>query len=306
MNIPNELETNGVCVIPIFNQEECNLMIQDMWKMLADLTKTMQVPISEHDKKTWKTLYDLFPKHAMLLQHWGVGHSQFAWNVRQHPKVLNEFAKLWNVNSTDLITSFDGVSVHFPPEVTNRGWFKNNWLHCDQSFTRNKLECIQGFVSATHCKPEDATFCYLEGSHKLHKEFANTYNKLDKSDWYKLSDDEQAYFAKKGCVMKRLEVPAGSLVLWDSRLIHSGVEPLKTRACQNLRCVVYVCMVPRILSSEKNQKKRQKAFSELRMTTHWPMNTKLFPKHPHTYGNPLPNVDVLEMPVLSNLGEKLV
>ena len=36
--------------------------------------------------------------------------------------------------------------------------------------------------------------------------------------------------------MKRLEVPAGSLVLWDSRLIHSGVEPLKNRACKTAMC----------------------------------------------------------------------
>lgn len=80
MNIPTELETNGVCAFYLFNQEECNSMIQDMRKMLADLTKTMPVSISEQDNKTWKTCLEnmednLFPKHAMLLQHWGVGHS---------------------------------------------------------------------------------------------------------------------------------------------------------------------------------------------------------------------------------------
>jgi len=39
--------------------------------------------------------------------------------VRQNPKVVNVFQKLWN--KEEVLTSFDGASIHLPPEKTNKG-----------------------------------------------------------------------------------------------------------------------------------------------------------------------------------------
>ena len=64
-------------------------------------------------------------------------------------------------------------------------------------------------------------------------------------------------------------------------------------------------MTPRSLSDNKNILKKQKAFNEMRMTSHWPHKIKLFPKLPRTYGNPMPNVPSLDPPVLTELGKKL-
>ena len=95
------------------------------------------------------------------------------------------------------------------------------------------------------------------------------------------------------------------MVFWDSRTIHCGTEAQKNREKQNMRNVVYVCMIPRNLASEASIRKKQKAFNELRMTTHWPHKPKLFPVNPRTYGAPLPNITQVEKPKLTQLGMKI-
>ena len=95
------------------------------------------------------------------------------------------------------------------------------------------------------------------------------------------------------------------MVFWDSRTIHCGTEAQKTREKSNIRNVVYVCMLPRKLATEASLRKKQKAFNELRMTTHWPHKPKLFPVNPRTYGAPLPNVTQVVQPKLTELGMKI-
>ena len=64
-------------------------------------------------------------------------------------------------------------------------------------------------------------------------------------------------------------------------------------------------MKPRHFSTETLLKKKQKAFQNLRMTTHWPEKSNLFPINPRTYGGPLPNVKNIEKPKLNDIGKKL-
>lgn len=149
-SVKKQLETYGVAVIPnVLNATEIKAMQDGMWDILETLTSKLDTPVKRTDKKTWKSYYELLPLHAMLLQHYKVGHHQSIWDIRQNPKVCKVFAKIWGVKEDELLTSFDGCAIHLPPEVTGRGWYKNNsWLHTDQSYCRNDLECIQGFVTA--------------------------------------------------------------------------------------------------------------------------------------------------------------
>ena len=90
-----------------------------------------------------------------------------------------------------------------PPEVTNIGWYRgNDWFHCDQSFKRNDFECVQSWVTAYDVNKGDATLAFLEKSHKYHKNFKEYNNITEKSDWYKLKEDEINYFISKGCKKK--------------------------------------------------------------------------------------------------------
>lgn len=302
-----ELQEKGVTIIRgVLNSAECSEMKDEMWRYLEHITRGWGTCISYANPDSWRQWSNLFPKHSMLLQNWQIGQSQLCWNVRQNPKVAAEFAKIWNVNAEELLVSFDGASFHFPPERTGRGWYLGHeWLHCDQSFARNNFECVQGWINAYDTRPGDATLTYLEGSHKLHADFAKAYEISEKDDWYKLSGNQVDWYLSRGCIRRQIECAAGDLVLWDSRTIHAGVEPKKDRAQENFRCCVYVCYTPRKFATAANLKKKQKAFEDMRTTSHWPHKPKLFPINPRTYGAAIPNVAILDRPILTDLGKKL-
>ena len=128
-----------------------------------------------------------------------------------------------------------------------------------------------------------------------------------KKDWRKLEEPELAEYAARGCAPARVRCPAGSLVLWDSRTVHCGVEPEKGRrnaAAQ--RCVVYVCMQPRARATPAALRKKRAALEALRMTSHWAAKPTLFPLTPRTYGAPLlPIQSVTTPPTLTPLGRRL-
>ena len=301
------LDEYGVAIIPnVLDEQECEDGIDDMWKYLEFLTSDSDFKILKDDHTTWRNITKLFPKHSMLLQHWGIGHSDFVWNIRQNPKVADIFAEIYRVKKEELLVSFDGASIHMPPEITKIGWNRNNtWYHSDQSFLRNDFECIQGWINLFDTNEGDATLSFLEASHNFHEDFARISENNIKDDWYKLDKDELEFFKLNGCEEKKIKCPRGSLVLWDSRLIHCGTEPFKNREKENFRCVVYVCYQPRSNADEKQLIKKRKAFEELRMTSHWPCKVKLFPKNPRTYGAELPKIKQINKPILNELGLKL-
>jgi hypothetical protein len=305
-NVIHTLETYGVAVIPgVMSKEECEANRELAWKEFSVLTSGMEKPLVKDNFDTYRSFYDLFPLHSMLVQHWGVGHMQWVWNVRQHPNVVNAFAKIWNVKPTDLLVSFDGVSLHLPPEITKKGWYRgNDWLHTDQSWKKEGRHCIQGFVNMYPTRKGDASLCVFEKSHKQHTTFFKKFKKEPKGDWYKLENsEERAFFEQE---MTRVECNEGDLVLWDSRTFHQGCEPLKERKEMNTRMVAYVCMIPKNKCTAAKRKRRVEIFEEGRMTTHWPNFPKMFPTTPRTYGKEVPVLQKVGKPKLTELGKSLI
>ena len=307
-SVKEMLEKYGVAVLHnILNEDDCNSGYQGMWSYFEYISSSWETPMCRENVNSYRNFWKLFPIHSMLIQHWNAGHAQYVWDIRQNRNIVNVFSEhIWDCRPDDLLVSFDGISFHLPPEITNRGWFRNVWHHTDQSYLRPDFECVQGFVTLRDINPGDATLSFLEGSHKYHEEFREKFNITDKGDWYKIKTQEEANFYKeKGCIEKRITAPAGSLVLWDSRTIHCGVEPIKQRIEPNIRSIVYVCYMPRCKSTSAQIKKKQKAFDDLRMTTHWPCKSKLFAKSPRTYGAEIPNITQINPPELNELGLKL-
>jgi ectoine hydroxylase-related dioxygenase (phytanoyl-CoA dioxygenase family) len=303
------LDLYGVAVIPsVLDEAECEAMKEGMWNYLEHVTANLETPITRDAEASWKGIHQLYPLHSMLLQWWGIGHAQFIWDIRANPKVVDIWSRLWDTPAEDLLVSFDGASFHMPPETTGRGWFRGTqWLHRDQSYTRPNFECVQSWVTAYDVNRGDATLTFLEGSHKHTEEFAARFAKTSKDDWCKLESlEEQAFYVdEKGCKQRSIACPAGSMVFWDSRTIHSGREALKDRAEPNTRCVVYLCYQPRALATPALLRKKQEAFTQLRTTSHYPAKPKLFPKAPRTYGSPVPEVRTIPTPIVSRLGMKL-
>jgi ectoine hydroxylase-related dioxygenase (phytanoyl-CoA dioxygenase family) len=308
-SVTQKLKEYGVAIVSgVLNSEECTSMNDGVWKSLEYMTSQWNVQISKSDSTTWRQYSGLFPKHSMLLQNWSIGHAQYVWDVRQNPKVVNIFGDIWNCQPKDLLVSFDGISFHIPPEITNKGWFRDNlWFHTDQSYQEKRQKCVQGWVTGYDVNEGDATLCVLESSHLIHEECQKKFNITEKSDWYKLNQEELDFYIKeRGCKPTKIACPKGSLVLWDSRTIHCGIEPQRGRINPNFRNVVYVCYLPRSLCPERGLAKRKKAFEDMRMTSHWPNKVKLFPKTPRTYGAKIEKVVNLPPPRLTELGKQLV
>jgi hypothetical protein len=306
-NIMEMLNTYGVAIIPnVLNDNECRMMNCGMWDTLETLTQNWEKNINRNDSSSWREMRKLYPKHSMLIQNWCVGHAQYVWNIRQNPKIVDIFGKIWGCNRDDLLVSFDAVSYHMPPEVTKLGWYRRkDWFHCDQSYTDSSFKCVQGWVTGYDVNEGDATLSILEGSQNFHQGLKERFNITNKQDWYKLNEEEFQFYINENCTPTRIKCPKGSLVLWDSRTIHCGTEALKDRKNVNIRNIVYVCYEPRTRCTPKNLIKKQRAFDEMRMTSHWPCKVKLFPKMPRTYGEPVYEVTQLDKPVLSELGKKL-
>lgn len=298
----------GVAIIPgVLNDEECNRMINGIWDYFEHITSKWEVPIQRHDVNTWNEIYKLYPSHSMLFQHFGIGHTQCIWDLRQNEKIVEIFAHIWECEKEDLLVSFDGLSFNIPPEYTNRGWNRNHtWFHTDQSYTRVEFECVQSWVTGFDVKEGDATLAFMEGSQKYHSEFAHQFGVNDKKDWYKLNEEQEAFYRAKGCAYKKIACPRGSLVLWDSRTIHCGIQAMKNRRDTNFRTVVYLCYTPRNMANEKKIKKKINAFENLRMTSHWPHRVTMFPKKPRTYGGHQPVVIPIKPPLVNELGRKLI
>ena len=309
-NVKEVLDKYGVAIIPtVINKNECSEMKNSVWNFFEHITKNWKNPIQRSNIDSWKEIYKLFPMHSMLIQYFGIGHCQASWNLRQNEKIANIFAKIWNVEKEDLLVSFDGMSFGLPPEQTNRGWFRGNtWYHSDQSYTNSDFQCVQSWITGRDVKRGDATLAFMEGSHKYHQEFKERFEITDKKDWYLLKkgvEGGEQFYRDKGCSYKRIMCPRGCLVLWDSRTIHCGSEAMRERKNPNIRCIIYLCYMPRSMATPAQLKKKRKALEELRATTHWPCKSKLFGKNPRTFGNELPEVEPIEAPKLTEFGRKL-
>ncbi|KXS21930.1 hypothetical protein M427DRAFT_51303 [Gonapodya prolifera JEL478] len=307
-NLRSTLDTYGVAILPsVLTEAECENLENGVWGAFEHISAGWDRPISRARKDSWKGLGNLYHLHNMLWQSFGLGHAQAVWEVRQNPRVIAPFEKLWDCEASELLASFDGVGFAPPPETTGRGWFDGKtWYHTDQSYTRVNFECVQSWVTACDVDEGDATLCVLEGSHKLFAEAGHHFKATSTSDWYKLNDVEEAWYVEKGCTRKRIKCTKGSMVFWDSRTIHCGGEPIRLRASPHTRCVAYVCYAPRSNCGPASLEKRKTAFEDMRMTSHWPTNVKLFSKTPRTYGKAKPDVRELPRPTLSDLGRSLV
>ena len=317
-----ELAELGYTVVTnVLTNEEVQAALTGIWTGLATLCGTTLSDINNWPD--WRWPHSLSIKG--LIQHYGsLSHCQAVWDVRQNPKVAGVFADIWQVNSSELLTSFDGLGVQKPPEYTKKysDPLGTPWHHIDQGAGKQGLQCVQGFVNLIEGTSEDGCLIVRPRSHLYHQAFHETFPG-HQADWVLLTDQEKAWydaiaaqspnsmFDFHGCAPIRVAAPAGSLVLWDSRTVHANATALAQRSIPKFRVVIYVCMTPRSWATEKNLEKKRKYLLEGRVTTHWPHQVKVFGKVPRLYGDTSFDdsfaIDkaVKKVPQLTALGQRL-
>ena len=164
-----------------------------------------------------------------------VGHTKFMNNIRKEPKIINAFQYIWN--SAKLLTSYDGAGYMIP------GSSRALWPHVDINMSNidNEPVCYQGLISLiSNNSIYDGGFVIWEmnitDSIEYVKKFPNNTN-------FSLVKEPSHI------TPKRLIVPPGTLILWNSRMIHCNIAPHENS--KKNRAVLYVCMLPMNLVSKE-------------------------------------------------------
>ncbi|XP_041354175.1 uncharacterized protein LOC121372002 isoform X3 [Gigantopelta aegis] len=255
-----ELRELGVTVVEgVITEEECD-------KQRGKYEEWLK----EFPKGTWP-----FSPHG-IVKWYRSGHMEPTWNIRMQAKPV--FTQLWGTE--ELLSSIDNVAIGRPPEDGEEDFYREgqHWLHCDQGPKRKGLHCYQGAVYLEHCDEDDWAFEVLEKSHDLFERFyqesehALTEGKEDPL-WRlrHLNDEDLKWYLDEGCNPRRIAVPKGGMILWDSRLIHANARPLRNRNNPGRwRYVVFVSMGPAAWATEHDLEIKRDAYKNLKMTTHWP------------------------------------
>jgi ectoine hydroxylase-related dioxygenase (phytanoyl-CoA dioxygenase family) len=205
-----------------------------------------------------------------------VGHQKMAWYIRGLESVQRPFREIWGTD--DLVVSFDG-SCYMTRDEKHRD---TNWTHTDQAPGKKGLHCVQGFVALT--SNSERTLRVYYGSHLLHEGVLMNSDK--KKDWVRI---DEGWLKDHEGLKRVLTVPAGSLVLWDSRCFHQN----QYGNVGEERLVQYVCYLPRNApgNTKKMQEKRRLYLETRRTTSHWPYPLHVNGLQPQTYGDITRTID---------------
>jgi len=326
-NLGDKLKEYGFAILPcLLDPDEIAEFQCSMWDYLEHLTQLWNRPINRTDKLSWKLINKL-NFGEIIFGFWNSGHCQMAWNIRQNPKVINVFAHLFNCHIEDMLCSFDAASIILPPEVKGGFWREESsslW-HTDQSHLNNNLVGYQSWVTAFDVNEGDATLAVLKSSHRYRNEFLDAFPDTNLTrKFYALNSDElEFYKSSQGCTEILVTCPAGSMVIWDSRTIHYGIEPSIERIYRNIRCVSYVSYCNRaecggggggggVYNEDGNDdynaimKTRQDGFANLETSNHDPIKMTFKPTQPHE--NAFEDLDITPItePQLTLLGKCLI
>lgn len=123
-----DLEELGYCVIPqVLSTAEAELLYERVWH---EYVEKAWPHCKMDDRSNWE---EAFPIHNDFGVFAGpAGQTQLMWDLRQDPRIVNIFARIWNTD--DLLVSMDGLSIMCPPEI--REGCIQPWPHVDQAIMK--------------------------------------------------------------------------------------------------------------------------------------------------------------------------
>ena len=265
------LEEHGYVVIGnALTTDQANTALDLLW----DYLESLGTGIDRHDVNTWDD--DRWPTavHGGILPSYGIGHSAAQWFIRDVQAVQDAFAAVWN--TSDLLTSFDGVAL-WRPWTHNANWRTNDgpsWLHIDQHpIGRPGKHCVQGLVNLLPSSPATGGNVVVPGSHWRFEQIPEIYTERlarihPSIDHFRFPKDDPQ-LADTQPIQAHME--AGDLLLWDSRTIHCSSPGTQRPADASalLRAASLVCMMPRARSNPEVLAQRKAAVETCTSTTNW-------------------------------------
>lgn len=276
--ILNDLDQYGYCVVRAVSGAEADQLYSMVW----DSFEALGTGINRSDPNTWKNQSNWPYNLHGIIKNFAVGWWPVCWEARLKCKRI--FEMLWQ--TSDLITSFDGLCMMRPPEI-DQALYRGTgaWNHRDQSLLEDRLISVQGFINLLDCGDHDGGLMIWPELHKCTHQFhAEMPRHL--ANWVMFEEKQMSRFRHLKVNLKK-----GEFVLWDSRLPHQNVIPVRGRNPEGrnildlFRCVVYVCMLPRSSLTQEGHETRMKAIQEQLTTGHYAADPKTNPLNPQ-YGGP--------------------
>jgi len=270
----HDLSTKGWCVVPsVIPAERAAQYCDRAFKWLEDFG----LGFKRDDSTTWTEDHLPVSNKGGLYNAYGVGHEDWVWDVRCEPGVIRCFEELYGTK--ELLVSFDGANVTFPygPHGRTDIELTPPWPHQDQNPYRPFFEIAQGIVALSESGPDDGGLVVIEGSHLKHQEFFEATGGIDdakrhgKPNSYLYDVEEAEWYKAHGCKEVKVTCPPGSVIMWDSRLIHYNRMPTGTRT----RIATYACYCPKALATPEILARKAEVFQNRWNTSHWPVNNEV-------------------------------
>lgn len=186
---------------------------------------------------------------------YGLSQGDAAWFIRTSPNIIDIAKKLLHTDdvvcSTDII-SFSTNSQH--PE-TNDGCDNDHMLHVDQAphGIHSKVTSYQMIYYHSHTVPGGATTVVVPGSHTLWKQ--HNYEGKGRADFARVTNPLLD-------APIRLQIPANSLLIFNSKLVHRG-------GWGPHRLCFMLAYQPKASRTEEARKSKIETYKNGWMTTHW-------------------------------------
>eukprot|EP01051_Picozoa_sp_SAG22_P017320 SAG22_NODE_2643_length_2341_cov_6.214541_1_plen_389_part_00 len=279
------LESEGFAVVSgCCRPEELAAAKDSLWEFLEDCPACVKdgTKLSRTNPDSWGT--DAWPADAVngMFSRYGFPQSEFCWRARLNPLVQRAFAALWGVQAAELITSFDSGNVFRPWYEAGRPEWKTQggWWHVDQNAAEpicHAGKCsVQGVLTYTDATAATGGLVVLPRTHHEHDAMCARHPTAY-GDYLQLKPTDELLSGTRQAQL--VTAPAGSLLLWDSRLVHCNTPALVTPPADGrgaatplelLRVASYVCMVPRGFATAETLRNRVDAWEAREGTNHWP------------------------------------
>jgi len=272
-------EWGFVVVKNILSATECKEAEKLIYEDLMPCIDTEKIT-DDNLKKVYqdiKNSYEHFPKDSLpglaskgFLSLYGLPQGKFAWKLRANPIVRSIYAGLHDCKEDELCVSLD--VPFFTPDSYSRDECLV-WSHADQNIhvKKGSPDSHQGIL-------------YVWDSTKHGTSNTVVIPKSHKNEYFELLGDipEQSYDGHNGIYItsipdlkekerllkvwceksRRIPVPAGALLIFNSRTIHQGYQG-------GLRLAQTVCWEPKIYRTEDALIKKLQACVMGIATTHW-------------------------------------
>eukprot|EP00045_Choanoeca_perplexa_P004926 m.41589 g.41589 ORF g.41589 m.41589 type:complete len:368 (-) comp12840_c0_seq2:134-1237(-) len=254
-----------------------------------------------------------------------INHQQYVWDIRQDERIVDLFAKVYDVGATELYTSMDALCIREPNEYKSDGPEMREWYHTDQTYSFDFV-CLQGMLTLQDMPKDESPLRVWPGAHNMGL-LPHLTKEGDTNNYIRIAKDKEVELDSLFPNLRKrfyVDAPAGSIVLWDSRLPHmGGRSPVETRG----RHVVYVSYQPKAwlgqwhnfdTPEEARQwclQRRCDAFNELLRTTHWASSIVRVADKPAPHFRGISKTEhdfitnpekYMKLPQLTDLGRSLV